>query len=488
MIQLQKPVALATGFALAALAGMAQAADGDATVQVAQATQVAQAPTPAAPVAAAPASGSSGSGLTWNGITLFGTIDAGYAHQTHGAPFSMSSAQGLNYALARNSNQSVSSAAQNGLSQSVIGLRGDIGFTPGFSAVFRLEAGIDPLTFRTPNGPQSLVENNSRPNVGGQISANDSSRAGQVLNGQAFVGVKSERYGTLTWGRQNGLLADAVSAYDPNGSSYAFSAAGGSGSIQGLGSSQAARLDSSLKYQIQVSQFRIGAQYQKSGRQSILFTPNGESGSAWELGLGADLGQFAVDYVYAKKNQAIAYASLSAAQFATLPHDSLAATVSDNTANALLVSYTWPKLLKLYGGYERIRFANPSTLLPVNTIGVGGYTLSALTQTAYTTNKVQDVYWAGLKYSVTPQFDVTAAYYAYKQNSYATGVNSGCSDTRAGNCAGTFNAESLVGIYTFDKHWKAYGGFMWSKAADGLASGFLNTSNLNTMVGGQFTF
>ena len=114
MIQLRKPVVLATGLALAALAGIAQAADGDTNILVAQA------PTPAAPVAAAPASGSSGSGLTWNGITLFGTIDAGYAHQTHGAPFSMNSAQGLNYVLARNSNQSVSSAAQNGLSQSVI--------------------------------------------------------------------------------------------------------------------------------------------------------------------------------------------------------------------------------------------------------------------------------------------------------------------------------------------------------------------------------
>ncbi|HXC37359.1 MAG TPA: porin [Burkholderiales bacterium] len=488
MIQLRKPVVLATSLALAALAGMAQAADGGANMQIAQA------PTPAAPVAAAPASGSSGSGLTWKGITLFGTIDAGYAHQTHGAPFSMNSAQGLNYVLARNSNQSVSSAAQNGLSQSVIGLRGDIGFAPGYSAVFRLEAGIDPLTLRSPNGPQSLVENNSRPNVGGQISANDSSRAGQVLNGQAFVGVKSDRYGTLTWGRQNGLLADAVSAYDPNGSSYAFSAAGGSGSIQGLGSSQAARLDSSLKYQIQVdklavlNKFRFGAQYQKPGRQSNLFTPDGTSGSAWELQLGADIGQFALEYIHAKKNQAIADASLSAAQFATLPKNSLAATVSDNTANALVASYTWPKLLKLYGGYERIRFANPSTLLPVNAIGVGGYTLSALTQTAYTTNRVQDVYWTGLKYSVTPQLDVTAAYYAYKQNSYATGVNTGCSDTRAGNCAGTFNAESLVGIYTFDRHWKAYAGLMWSRAADGLASGFLNTSNLNTMVGGQFTF
>ena len=37
--------------------------------------------------------------LTWNGITLYGTIDAGVSWRSHGAPFNGTSAVGVDYLI-----------------------------------------------------------------------------------------------------------------------------------------------------------------------------------------------------------------------------------------------------------------------------------------------------------------------------------------------------------------------------------------------------
>ena len=98
------------------------------------------------------------------------------------------------------------------------------------------------------------------------------------------------------------------------------------------------------------------------------------------------------------------------------------------------------------------------------------------------------VYWAGLKYAVASNFDVTVAYYGYNQNSYATGADAGCSSTVAGSCSGTLNAFSLAADYRFTKRFDGYAGFMWSGVKDGLASGYLNTSNVNPTIGVRYQF
>jgi predicted porin len=422
-------------------------------------------------------------GLTWRGVTLYGVVDAGVANQTHGAKLNFNSPQGLNYLIAKSSNGATTSLAPNGLGPSAIGLGGDIPVSDALSAIFKLETGFDPLALRPTNGPQSLVDNNGR-SLNAQTSSNDSSQAGQIFNSAAYAGVKSKDYGALTFGRQNGLLADKVYEYDPNGASYAFSAVGGVGAIRGIGDTQDSRLNSSLKYSDQTGPYRVGVQYQFSGKQYALIQEDGVSGSALEVDVGGDYGRFSADALYSHKNGAISAASLSAAQVAKLPVNSLAATVSDNTSYTLVGKYAADRA-KLFAGYERIEFANPSFPLPAGTPDVGGYILSVLTQNAYTVKRVEQVYWAGVKYEVTPKLDVTGAYYGYSQNSYA--VN-GCGDASSSKCSGALNAVSLVAVYKLVKHWDVYSGAMWSGVKNGLASGYLNTSNLNTMVGVRFTF
>jgi len=56
-----------------------------------------------------------------------------------------------------------------------------------------------------------------------------------------------------------------------------------------------------------------------------------------------------------------------------------------------------------------------------------------------------------------------------------------CSNTSARTCSGTLEAYSVALDYRFAKRFDAYAGVMFSRVADGLASGFLNTSTADPM-------
>src|ERR1700722_17633900 len=75
----------------------------------------AAAPSPASPGAAAPAKSKDAPTLTFAGVTLYGTIDAGIAYMTHGAPLSQTWSPGLPYFIQSFSNHSILSAGPNGL-------------------------------------------------------------------------------------------------------------------------------------------------------------------------------------------------------------------------------------------------------------------------------------------------------------------------------------------------------------------------------------
>src|ERR1700689_3969637 len=64
--------------------------------------------------------------FTYAGITLYSTIDVGFAYQSHGVPLSTTLPGGLEYqafTTTRNFAGSVSTVAESGLEQSKIGVR-----------------------------------------------------------------------------------------------------------------------------------------------------------------------------------------------------------------------------------------------------------------------------------------------------------------------------------------------------------------------------
>jgi predicted porin len=413
--------------------------------------------------------------LTYAGVTLYGTVDMGIAYLNHGAPLSPDYAPGLPFLIQKFSNRPIFSVANNGLSQSKIGLAGEEPIVPSLNAIFRLETGFNPVSGKLSDGPASLVAANGRP-LSSQTTSGDSSRAGQPFQGAAYGGLDSRVFGALTIGRQNGLMADNLVKYDPQAQSQAFSPIGYSGTSGGLGDTEDKALDNVIKYAYSYGPARFALLHQ-FGSSSTL--PQG----ADEVDIGADYAGFSIDALWGKISGAVAAASLTAAQTAAAPN-TLAATISDNTGYSVQASYTW-KPMKFYAGWEKVRYADPAHPVANGVATIGGYVLSHVQNNAYAINKILQISWLGVRYSATPQLDLVGAYYQYNQSSYA---KIACADMSASNCSGELHDASGVADYHLTKRFDIYLGFNYSRVTNGLAQGYLYTSAWAPMAGFRFNF
>jgi predicted porin len=463
---------------------------------------------------AAPAPSSDDS-LTWKGITLYGIVDVGIQNQSHGAPISDYFVGGSAEVVQKNSNHAVTGVTPSNLSNSRIGLQGLEPLMGDWSGVFKLETFFNPQSGQISDALKSLVQNNGR-SLATQNTNVDSSASGQTFI-QSYAGVSSKTFGTFTFGRQNTVLADGVAKYDPNYASQAFSLIGISGTTAGGGDTQNRRLDSSVKY---VGSFKpaegVGAHL---SAQYKFNQSTGSANTAYEVSFGGDYAGFSADVYYTKIKDAVAAAALSAAQVTTLsrpntdpeslcpsptplvpeptciaagPSNALAATISDNTAYAFMGLYNMG-VLKFFGGYEHIQYANPSTPLSAG-FDLAAYRIAFVNvqsgpKSTYVNDKTLQVYWAGIRYTVIPELDLVGAYYGLKQNAYGTGANAGCSDKRSGTCSGTEDVISFDAVYRLSKRFDAFAGAMYSGVHDGLANGFLfHTTDIATTVGVRFKF
>lgn len=436
--------------------------------------------------------------LTWHGITLYGIVDVDFQYETQGAPFSNYFISGGSDIVQKNSNNAVSGITSNGMSQSRIGLQGKepLHFRD-WSAVFKLETYFNPASGQITDAVKSVAQNNGRA-LAAQSTNIDSSIAGEPFE-QALGGISSPTWGTITFGRQNSTLADLIAKYDPQQTSYAFSLLGLSGTPAGGGDTQDRRLDGSIKYDAHFFNLvHVGAQYktQGSSAQSYPTGGSGEAFSALEVALGADYAGASVDVFYTKIKDAVLVTPLSTAQLATLPalnltsQNSVNGTISDNDSYGVMASYAVvPVPVTAYGGFQHITYMNPSIHLPPGFDDIGGYVLGAVSNTAYAKgDKELNVYWAGARYAVTPQFTAAIAYYGEKQFAYASGADAGCSTVVSGACSGNFNAWSVSLDYHFTKRFDTYAGAMWSNVSHGLANGYLNTTMIDPTIGMRFSF
>jgi predicted porin len=494
--QVRKPVLAAMGACAAiCLPGIVLADDAQDIQQLKDQVRVLQQKVdtmskPPAVVATTPSK--SAPSLTFAGITIYGTVDMGVAYLTHGAPLSSQWGPGLPYFIQSFSNHSYFGVAGNGLSQSKVGISGVEPLIGDWTGVFRLETGFNPWSGRLTDGPGSLTQNNGKANAV-KISAGDSSRAGQILNGVAYVGVSSKTIGTLTVGRHNGLMLDMLNKYDPQLQAQAFSPISLSGTSGGLGDTQSNRLDNSAKYTLNIGPVHLGYLH---GFGNDGYVPE----SANEANLGVELGGFSADILWGVVHSEVAGASLSAANITALntvggPNylpgwslgNTLAATISDNTGYSAQMSYNMKDYfpIKFYAGWERIKYNNPSHTVPNGSQDIGGYILGITNNTAYNIEKILQISWIGARWSVTPDFEMTLAGYGYNQKSFAA---NGCRDASSSACAGTLKDFSLVGDYHFTKRFDSYAGVNYSDVADGLANGYINKSNWTYMVGARFNF
>jgi predicted porin len=434
--------------------------------------------------------------LSWYGITVYGIVDTGVTWQSHGTPFNGTSAVGQEYLISRNSNRALWGLAPNGLSQSAIGIRGNEAFAPGWSFVFDVEAGFDPYSLQLANGPGSVAQNAGVPLTSQNANA-DSSRAGQFYNAVGYLGVSSPTYGTLTVFRQNTLTLDGVIAYDPMGASYAFSPIGWQGTTCGVGDTEDCRFSTAVKYRVDIGQARVAALWQFGG-----YNLNNAATGSYQFQIGGDIdklagGVLSLDAIGSYVQNAVAITLAGNTLPAVLPQV-LTATLSDDSSVMLLARYSNGPV-KLFAGYEYIQYAPPSDPYARGTgfsdiagdfvcTGCAAYNNTNINNTAYNAgDRVLQIFWTGIKYSVTADLDVIGAYYHYDQPTYGAPVNCAAAVTPA-TCHGTFDAVSFAVDWRFAKKFDAYAGFMYSQVAGGLANGYLNRNTIDPTAGLRFRF
>jgi len=445
--------------------------------------------------------------LTWYGITVYGAMDMGGGWQSHGASsHDTFPAPASNYILKMNKFP-MWSLAPNAMSQSGVGAKGTKPIGGDFSFVFDWRAGFIPTSFQLANGPGSLRSNIGVP-LDQQTTNADSSKAGQWYNDVGYVGISSPSYGTLTLFRQNSLTLDGVIAYDPVAASPAFSPLGFSGITCGVGDSEDCRYSTSMKYLVEAGQFRAAGLWQFGG-----YGQNNGSNGAYQIQAGADVpslanGVLSFDAIYSYVRDAVSLSlgpgSNNAAGVPIPPFlpQTLTATISNDSSVMLLARYTKGPL-KLYGGYERIRFATPSdpqtafTDIEGNLICAGCSAINGtnINNRAYGLdgfgNKILQVTWTGARYAITDNLDLMGGYYHYIQGSFFGTVAGGaqhCDSPAKSQCAGTFDAYSAVIDWRFAPKWDVYTGFMFSQVSGGLFNGYLRRSNVAPSAGLRFRF
>jgi predicted porin len=439
------------------------------------------------------------------GVRFYGTIDIGGGYQTNGAPFDKLYGPGLDYFPSKANKGGKWLLSPNALTASNVGLEVKESLGGGWSFIGQYEAAFDPYSLDLASGVGSVHENFGLP-LSAQTSSGDSSSQGRFYNSLAFAGVSNDTWGTLTFGRQNELTRDAVSAYDPMGGSYAFSLIGYFGATGGAGVTETAKGTTSVKYRLNFGNYRLGLFGQFGG-----YDLGNASQGAFQGGLGADYnvgpGQLSVDAIGSYTKDAVNETLTGGTSFnattgilSVNPNtpQGFQATISDNTSAMIVAKYNLDRL-KLYAGYEWMQFANPSDPqlssfidtagdLVCNCAGPAGTTMS-IVNNAYNKDKILQVVWAGARYSLTQSLDVVGAYYHYDQNNYATGAtvtNCAISPLASGNCAGTQDVGSFLIDWKFAPKWDTYIGTMYTKLNGGLASGYLANNNWETTAGLRF--
>jgi predicted porin len=468
--------------------------------------------------------------LSAYGVTVYGTLDMGGGYETHASRFNDYYSNGVSELVAKTSNNGKWQGVPNGLSQSNVGIKIKEAIVPNWYVIGDVNFGFDPYSMEFANGPRSLVDNNGRSSIF-QSANGDSSRAGSIDNTRAYVGLQNNTFGTLTFGRQYAFSNDMASNYDPFGGAYAFSLIGSSSTpVGGLGDTELARYNTSVKYQVQYQAVRAGALVQVGN-----YSERNSAKDAYQFDLGGDYAGFSVDGIYSHADDAVFLSSLSATALnnvaATKPPaalvtaDDLGATIANVDSWAIAGKYkTGP--FQAFAGWAYDRFSNPTDSYAKNaqangftaiddiyvpggnvctstTTGCsasGGYGPN-ISLTTYTIHKNLQTAWVGTKYAILTNLDAAVGYYHEWQNDYDTSPATNCvanktapytggtpQGTKKGDCAGHEDVVSGMLDWRPVKRVDVYGGVMYSKVEGGMASGFAHTDNTAYTAGVRISF
>ena len=440
--------------------------------------------------------------LTYKGVTIYGTIDVGYGYQTNGNANSGALYTGQAYniygeSITHGSNSALTNSA---LSQSSIGVKVEEAVGLGFVALGRIDTGFNPVSGEIADACQSLVRAaNELINKTTLTAFGDGSRCGQAINGEALAGLSHSTYGTLTIGRQNSLELDTLAKYDPMGMSYSMSQLGWSGFFgAGVGSTETARWDNSVKYVFQYGPAHAAVMYADGGQDSSLH------GNSIGANVGASYRGLSVDANYTNERGAV-NAQLGVLTGADT--NQLWGFLTDNEAWSIQAKYVFEfgggfkdegptSKLTVFGGYTHTDQTDGGGTLGASFgTTIGGYIMYDNVNLLST--RTIETEWVGAKYETGP-WSLTGAYYHTSQDAFSLANNhtktaGGCA-VNAFACSGDTSTVSGLVDYAFNKHFDVYAGVAYSDISGGLAhSSFSNdlysaTDNTTVVTGMRLKF
>ena len=405
-------------------------------------------------------------------IQIYGTVDVGFAHASNALSASSLYPSSISSLNAKTATGGVSGLSNGEVAPSRIGFKGSEDLGNGWKTIFALETGFN-LPYGTLSNGVGSVAANSKSNP--STSNADSSLSGQLFNRQAYVGLSSEQYGTITLGRNYSLGYETIMNYDPLDGAQLFSPLGYSGAYAGGGLTEDFRVDDSVKYKYQNGYINAGVLYKFGGQAG-----DTSAQSEAQATLGYDDGTFGIQGTYSEVKDGLSAGNSNSV-------GSVSLTVADVQSEMLAASYKIDHF-RIRGGYQHQTFKNPSNPAQDALITtVLGYSVSgAVSTTAYTNEKKLNVYFAGVTYDVSKRFNVSVAYYDVKQNDYSGGTCSGGSSLAS--CSGNNKFFSALAFYNVSKRTQFYAGFMKNKVEGGFASGFVNDTNNTVGLGIKHSF
>ena len=391
---------------------------------------------------------------------------SGSEYESNGAAWSPTQPNGTGSFVNKQAYGSKWLWSPNNLSQSVVGIKMSQPlpflsgpFLSGWSLVGTAESGFQTLSWNLANGARSQAQNNGKAQLLQGFNA-DSGRDGEWDNSQGFIGLSNPAYGTLVWGRVNTLGLDGLVAYDVMSSAYAFSPFGFSGSYAGFGDTELTRSETALKYNWNSQNLVSWMNFRVAGiAQTGSYNQGNPSTEFWQGQIGADFphlfagnsfaGTLSADFIGGYAQNAVNLSNFTGtctviksglykgqtACTSGIPKfydgGDLKATLSNNVGTFLLGKYKFDQFpLTVSGGWEHWKQSDPSSTFPNGFQSIAGYSVPGtitgnklfpttwISYTTYADNRIVNVFFLGAKYAVTPQVDVSAAYYYLEQNNY----------------------------------------------------------------------
>jgi GBP family porin len=380
-------------------------------------------------------------------ITLYGILDVAVGtveHSANGSSLFPATVNPVSKVSTR-FNNSVVGMFNGGISDPRWGIRGTENLGGGLQAFFDLESGINVPSGSLNNAAGAIAGSN---NTVGAASA----LSGQLFNRGAYVGLKDDKLGSVSFGRSTTIGFDTIANYDPLFAAQLFSPIGFSGSYSAGGITEGSRTDNNVKYANKIGPVNFGLSYSFGGVAGDF-----GYGSTYGANVGYESGRFGVQATWYEARDIVHSGAL------TLNNDEDFMIAAKYGIGAATVK----------AGYERFELKSPSNPAAAGTtVDYFGFAGNLANNVSPSKN---NLYFVGGDYQVTPTLDIAAGFY----------------DTQTMQSAGVAGGNqlqySLLADYHLSRRTDLYAGYMFSKF-NGAAFNGDESTNYIAAAGVRTTF